>query len=627
VSGHCLTKWLLRVFALLFLWVPLAWPSPFTTDTPAVYTFSNHKFAIFLPVKNTGKIEATDIEITSITLGNAKLSAPSLPSKVGNIDADQTAAIYLNFNDQTLVAGQKYLFTAHGTYVADGSKSTFTLTRTIQFGVPSVFQLKANPLTVVPSPDPTHTARAVISAANGGTLTTTGGDGTVFTFTLPANALLSDEEISMTPVMAVGGLPKGGAFVAGVEFQPEGLVLLQPGTLTMAPTTQPPTDQLLAYGYHNGGDDLHLEPLTAGSTLTLSVLHFSGTGWLYGDIMQEIVGVGMSNAIDSLQNALAGCGINPWCQTGVMQEFYDQVLVPTDNAAVGSDAYFGQAVGYTTIWLAYFAKTPLELFAAERNSAYSALLSILINFFNRAYTDCTQARAMPQVDLVHMLVSIELLVSVKQTVQIPNAVQKVEACIAGPLDFNFASTIAGSLSLTGAETLSSTSTVGAQMPLTFDTAKTNYTGSGTLNYQSYSFSDDWNTPDTTDCSSGVGNPGTIAVTATFDLNNITTLVPNPNQIRMQVTLIPHIDETDTLCAATNGISVSLPEPDAFYDTYFAITHGGTGFNGYPPSPYFLNLNTPQTFNFAGSSVVGGGGPSATYIATENSTLTLTQTSP
>jgi len=378
--------------------VPLAMASPFTAETPAAYTFGDHKFAIFLPVKNTGNAEATDIMVTTVTFGNAKLTSPSLPAKMSNIDADTTGALYFNFNDQNLVAGQKYGLTVHGTYVADGSKSAFTLTQTIEFGVSTVFQLTPHPLTVTPSADPTHSARAVISAANGGTITTTGADGTVFTFTLPPNALLSDEEISMTPVSALNDLPSGGTFVAGVEFQPEGLILMLPGTLTIAPKTPPPASELLAYGYQSGGGDFHLEPSAKGSPLTLGVRHFSGYGSVYGDIINEITSVAMSNAIDSLTNALTACGANPVCQFNLMQEFYDQVLVPTDNAAVVNDAYFAQAIGYTAVWLALMntASGLSPLFQSEIESAVSGFLSVLINYFDRGYKECTTTRGVRQ---------------------------------------------------------------------------------------------------------------------------------------------------------------------------------------------------------------------------------------
>ena len=633
------TSWLRKVLTVATLcagpsFVPPAMASPFTTETPAAYTFGDRKFAIYLPVKNTGKTEATDIIVTTVMFGNAKLTSPSLPARVSSIDADTTGAIYLNFDDQSLAAGQKYKLTVHGTYVADGAKSTFTLTETIEFGVLTVFQSTPHPRTVTPSSDPTHAARAVISAVNGGTITTTGADGTVFTFTLPPNALLSDEEVSMTPVSVLNDLPSGGTFVAGVEFQPEGLILLQPGTLTIAPKTAPPDSELLAYGYQSGGSDFHLEPNAKGSPLTFSVRHFSGYGSVYGNIINELTSVAMSNAIDSLTNELAGCGANAICQGTVMQEFYDQVLVPTDNAAVGNDAYFAQAIGYTAVWLALMKNaTGLStLFQSEIDSAVSAFLSVMINYFERGYKECTTTRANATTDLVHMLTVIDLFSWFKLqgivTTEIPNAVQKVEACVAGPLDFSFDSTIAGSQAITDAEDTLTNSTVSTQqLPLQFDVSSVTYTGNGPLAYDNYSYSINWNAQGATDCSSGIGNPGTIAVSATFDLNNITTLVPNAEQIRMQVTLMPRIDESDTLCAVGPAGSVSLPETDAYYDMYFAITHGGTGFNGYPASPYFVNLNTPTAFNFAGTSVFSSNGATVTYTATENSEITLSQTSP
>ena len=50
--------------------------------------------------------------------------------------------------------------------------------------------------------------------ADGGTLTTTGLDGTVFTLEVPAGALTGAQLISMTPVESIDNLPIAGGLVA-----------------------------------------------------------------------------------------------------------------------------------------------------------------------------------------------------------------------------------------------------------------------------------------------------------------------------------------------------------------------------------------------------------------------------
>src|SRR4051812_38676004 len=79
-----------------------------------------------------------------------------------------------------------------------------------------------HPASVTPALDPSRTASARISVS-GGTLHTTGADGTRYTLTIPPNALLADTTISMTPLTGVTGLDLPGARFLGVQFEPEGL--------------------------------------------------------------------------------------------------------------------------------------------------------------------------------------------------------------------------------------------------------------------------------------------------------------------------------------------------------------------------------------------------------------------
>jgi hypothetical protein len=89
-------------------------------------------------------------------------------------------------------------------------------------------------------------------------------------------------------------------------------------------------------------------------------------------------------------------------------------------------------------------------------------------------------------------------------------------------------------------------------------------------------------------------------------------------------VIPMVSETDTYCYITpDGNTVSQSLTDGDYGTFLAIAHGGTGSDDFPPSPYFVNLNTQQTFNLSGTSSAGG----LNFTANESSTLTLSQTNP
>jgi hypothetical protein len=136
----------------------------------------------------------------------------------------------------------------------------------------------SDPLSVQVLTDGSLAVSAVISPM-GGTLTAQAADGTKFTLTLPEGALLSDENITLTPVTSVGSLPFSGGLVGGVQMAPEGLRLFKPAALTIesSKTAAASGFETVAFGYHQNGEGLYLNPSDAkGDVLTLEVWHFSG---------------------------------------------------------------------------------------------------------------------------------------------------------------------------------------------------------------------------------------------------------------------------------------------------------------------------------------------------------------
>ncbi len=113
----------------------------------------------------------------------------------------------------------------------------------------------------------------------GGTLTATGADGTVYTLTIPPNALLVETAISMTPIVSISGGNLPSDSVLGVDLQPSGLRLYEFADLSIVPPQLSPTADIAGFTYEGDGDDLHRYPaaLDAGRIL-LHVIHFSGAG-------------------------------------------------------------------------------------------------------------------------------------------------------------------------------------------------------------------------------------------------------------------------------------------------------------------------------------------------------------
>jgi len=113
----------------------------------------------------------------------------------------------------------------------------------------------------------------------GGVVEATGTDGTRYTLTIPADALLEATRIGMAPLSAVEGLPVGGEVTYGVQLAPDGLVLLQPAILRIEPATALAPEEQVPFGYdHDGAGMFIAEPVVDSAAIDIVVSHFSGYG-------------------------------------------------------------------------------------------------------------------------------------------------------------------------------------------------------------------------------------------------------------------------------------------------------------------------------------------------------------
>jgi hypothetical protein len=339
----------------------LADPGPvFSTQTPMAYQVGGTSFRVLLPVVNSGLAPATNVQVTSVILSSATLLRPVLPIPLGTIQpgAGNLRGLLLTFDSSRLIAGSHYLLTVSGTYQSGGPQG-FTVSRIITFGIPSIFELPANPLNVTPTLDPSHGLTKDVHAAEGRTLTTAVADGTVFTLTIPPNALLSDARISMTPVTAVGGLPVDGGLIAAVELAPDGLRFAQPARLTIQPPVDVPLDQQVGFGYQNPGQDFYFRPLERVRTMTFSLDRLGGVGLAQGTPRTDVSNAETSlftpaqaevRLLNQLRELLARERVfeltnddrfaNPQYLAqleGWHQLYFDQVLVPTLEGAATDD--------------------------------------------------------------------------------------------------------------------------------------------------------------------------------------------------------------------------------------------------------------------------------------------------
>ncbi|MDQ6785887.1 MAG: hypothetical protein M3033_03595 [Acidobacteriota bacterium] len=137
----------------------------------------------------------------------------------------------------------------------------------------------AKPVNVSANLDKSKSVTQTITP-DGGFIAAIGADGTEYTLKIPKDALLSDEQITMTPLSNVGNLPMDKGFTAGVQLEPEGLRLFRSATLTFETKEEIPADEQVSFAYFNRGDDAHLYPISPDPhKIEFKLFHFSGYGF------------------------------------------------------------------------------------------------------------------------------------------------------------------------------------------------------------------------------------------------------------------------------------------------------------------------------------------------------------
>lgn len=128
--------------------------------------------------------------------------------------------------------------------------------------------------------DDSRKASTTVTAEAGGTVETTGADGTVYRLALPPGAVSTTTTISITPLTAANGLPID-RLLAGVRAEPSGLKFRVPLTLTIrlpANVTLPPLGRR-AFTVNDQGRDFALLPQrVSGNEVSIPVAHFSAIG-------------------------------------------------------------------------------------------------------------------------------------------------------------------------------------------------------------------------------------------------------------------------------------------------------------------------------------------------------------
>ena len=501
----------------------------------------------------------------------------------------------------------------------------------------SIFQAAANPWNVSPVVDSTRSVTQVISAANGGTITATAADGSVFTLTFPANALLSDESITMTPVQTISGLPLSGGFAAAVQVAPEGLELMNPATLTIQPATSVPASNQMGFGYEASGQDFYLYPLDATSGISMHILQFSTYGEgidplnnAYSATVALQNASRLSNAITQLTKLLTPQS-DPWIVSqlqALLQSYYDDVIQPLVQAAAHDGFFADEALHQFEVWArlqqllgisdptleseqAMLGANAEQLMVSKYNDAYQRCLG-LASFQDRA----TEAKNMKAAVLRYVLLG-------GAETDFPNFLAQVTACAIGTLKMDFVSQVIGTQTGGDPTIVNMTSHVTAQgVQMHFDPTSLTYKGADSLTYDSLSWAFQW-MGGLPDCSTGNGVSGTVGVEGQLDLNSYIDQMQRKLVMQLQIT--PNVTEAITEAAVVPivGCKTFVPPPSNWYGGFLNVAHGASLGNIMPPSPYFMDIATlpsSKTFNLTGT----GQFASVTETGTENTTITLTQ---
>jgi len=134
------------------------------------------------------------------------------------------------------------------------------------------------PVTVTMTVDQGKAASARIGP-DGGTLKTTGADGSRYVLEVPADALFEEIEITMTPIESMEGLPLSEGLAAGVQLAPDGLAFYDFVTLTIEPAEAIPVEQQLPIGSSGEKGAVYIPLIDLDpDAIRLQLLHFSSAG-------------------------------------------------------------------------------------------------------------------------------------------------------------------------------------------------------------------------------------------------------------------------------------------------------------------------------------------------------------
>jgi hypothetical protein len=184
----------------------------------------------------------------------------------------------------------------------------------------------------------------------GGTLSATANDGTVYTLEIPEGSIPIVQTITMTPIVDIDGYPLADGVAAGVDLKPAGLVFAVPATLTIE-SAKTPGAGLLPAAITYEGDATSFAPTLVGDnsgTFTIPLEHFSG-GTVGFATAQELESLVASQGAPCLQPAIGALPEDvPTAVATYHSCFASDVLPALEQAA--NDRELAAAIGKYNMW-------------------------------------------------------------------------------------------------------------------------------------------------------------------------------------------------------------------------------------------------------------------------------------
>jgi hypothetical protein len=211
----------------------------------------------------------------------------------------------------------------------------------------------------------------------GGNLELTSVTGIKMSLTLPEGAVGASTEISMTPINEIENLSFVENWIGGVQFEPDGLLLLKPATLTIALPAGTDLSKLVNFAWDGSGTNVHMELVSEAShVITFSVNHFSGVAAATGDATSAATAMSNTSTLEAKYKNIMLLEVNQ-LNISLCGGYCNEI----DEVVAFSEAFDAMVITHTTLWLDELK--PITADAELNDAAYDAAK---FEFFMWQYT-------------------------------------------------------------------------------------------------------------------------------------------------------------------------------------------------------------------------------------------------